>query len=144
VHTRIEEEVFYPAVRALREPRLQELAAESVREHATVKRRVQAARAALGDDAALRTAMGEVQACVEHHVREEEGEMFPLVENRMPPAERTALARELGLHKRTAGTRRRTTRRATSAHTSTKRRRKTTTKAKKTSASRKRASAGSR
>ena len=99
-HTAIEEATFYPAVRALRDEKLDQLLDESLREHGTIKDRLQEARASLDDDEQLRTAMAGVQECVEHHVREEENEMFPLLEERMPEAEREELGRALAARKR--------------------------------------------
>src|SRR5258706_8678013 len=83
LHARIEEAVFYPAVRALDDERLGELLDEAQLEHGSIKERVQEGRAAMGDDDAIRAATGLLQHCVDHHVREEEVEMFPLLEERM-------------------------------------------------------------
>lgn len=99
-HARIEEQIFYPAVRALHDQRLGELVGESVDEHATIKERVAAARGSLGDDNALRERMKSLRECVDHHVHEEENEMFPLLEQRMPEDERGRVGRELAAGKR--------------------------------------------
>src|SRR5262249_24524425 len=104
-HARIEEQIFYPAVRALHDQRLGELVGESVDEHATIKQRVAAARASLDDENGLRERMSSLQECVDHHVHEEENEMFPLVEERMPEDERARLGRELAASKRTSAPR---------------------------------------
>src|SRR5512143_473256 len=53
-HARIEEEVFYPAVRALDDETLRPRVSESLDEHATIKERVAAVRAALEQDDELR------------------------------------------------------------------------------------------
>jgi hemerythrin superfamily protein len=93
VHAQIEESTFYPAVRALRDERLDEMLDEALREHGTIKDRVEEARLALDDDDRLKGAMTSLQQCVDHHVAEEEREMFPKVEERMPEQERSALGR---------------------------------------------------
>ena len=103
VHASIEETTFYPAVRGLRDERLDGMLDEAQREHGSIKDGVQESRAAFADDERLRTAMGNLQQCVEHHVREEENEMFPLVEERMPETERGRLGRELAARKRAQG-----------------------------------------
>src|SRR5262245_51684370 len=50
VHTRIEEEVFYPAVRALGDRDLIEMVEEALKEHAAVKKEVSALRGLKGDE----------------------------------------------------------------------------------------------
>jgi hemerythrin superfamily protein len=103
VHAQIEESTFYPAVRALRDERLDEMLDEALREHGTIKDRVEEARLALDDDERLKGAMTSLQQCVDHHVAEEEREMFPKVEERMPDQERSALGRDLAARQRSAG-----------------------------------------
>ena len=103
VHAIIEETTFYPAVRALRDERLDDMLDEAQREQGSIKDGVQESRAVYADDERLRTAMATLQQCVEHHVREEENEMFPLVEERMPEGERAGLGRELAARKRAQG-----------------------------------------
>jgi hypothetical protein len=73
-----------------------------------------------------------LQECVDHHVREEENEMFPRLEDVMPENERGRLGRELSASKRSAqsGTRargRKPPRRAAASRPT----RKTTTKMRK-------------
>lgn len=98
-HALIEEEVFYPGVRALNDDKLNSLLAESFQEHGTVKRLVATIRNAIGRDADLQSKMDELQGCVDHHVREEEGEMFPRVEELMDDGRRRELGRELQARK---------------------------------------------
>jgi hemerythrin superfamily protein len=75
VHAGIEEEIFYPAVReGIEEPDLMD---EALVEHAGVKELVAQLRDMSPDDDlydAKVTVLGEQ---VDHHVEEEEGEMFP-------------------------------------------------------------------
>ena len=103
VHAQIEEAAFYPAVRALRDERLDEMLDEALREHGTIKDRVEETRLALEDEDRLNSAMTSLQQCVDHHVAEEEREMFPKVEERMPEQERSALGRDLAARQRSAG-----------------------------------------
>ena len=141
VHARIEEQAFYPAVRALRDQRLNEMTDEAADEHATIKERVRAARAALGDDEELPARIRSLQECVDHHVREEESEMFPLVEERMPEDERARIGRELAASKRAASpAARKAVRRVTKKPAQTRRTRKTTAKVRKRARTKKKAS----
>jgi len=122
VHTLIEEELFYPAVRALNDDRLNAQLSEAFNEHATVKQQVATIRNGIGRDADLQSKMDELQGCVDHHVSEEEGEMFPRVEKLMDEGRRSELGRELQSRKSQAtpaakASRRRTTSRRTTAST---------------------------
>lgn len=75
VHATLEEEIFYPAVRAALKDR--ELVPEAIVEHATVKEFIAKVDGKLPDgdmfDAQIQV-MGEY---VKHHVKEEQNEMFP-------------------------------------------------------------------
>lgn len=75
VHATIEEEIFYPAVKAALKDK--ELVPEAIVEHATVKEFIAKVDGKLPDgemfDAQIQV-MGEY---VKHHVKEEQNEMFP-------------------------------------------------------------------
>lgn len=75
IHTEIEEEIFYPAVRkAIKEGDLMD---EALVEHASAKDFIEQLQSMEPDDEfydAKVTVLGEY---VMHHVKEEEGEMFP-------------------------------------------------------------------
>jgi hemerythrin-like domain-containing protein len=83
LHTRLEEEVFYPEVRSTGDVELNQQVDEGEREHAGVKEKVAKARTLLGDATALEESMTAIQSDVDHHVREEETEMFPRLRNLM-------------------------------------------------------------
>jgi hemerythrin superfamily protein len=77
VHAQIEEELLYPAARTVLAPDDEDLVDEATVEHASVKDLVgQIETAGAGDDLfeAKVTVLGEY---VTHHVKEEEGELFP-------------------------------------------------------------------
>jgi hemerythrin superfamily protein len=77
VHATIEEEIFYPAARAALEE--QDLLDEAEVEHASAKELIAQIESASPDEElydAKVTVLGEY---IDHHVKEEEGEMFPLV-----------------------------------------------------------------
>jgi len=100
VHTRIEEEVFYPAVAALGDRQLGDQVKEALREHATVKREVAGLRGSAGDAPGVEERMTEFERNVEHHASEEENEMFPRLEEMMPEDERVELAARMRVLKR--------------------------------------------
>lgn len=78
VHAQLEEEVFYPAVRG--EIDEEEIMDEAVEEHHVAKLLIAELEDMDPDDdqfEAKFTVLGEV---IDHHVQEEEGEMFPKVE----------------------------------------------------------------
>jgi iron-sulfur cluster repair protein YtfE (RIC family) len=102
VHARIEEDILYPALRKTGDPELQRQVDESIREHARVKDLVGKLRTRTGElDADTDAMVSELQQCVEHHVREEENEMFPRMEEVVPEPERRELGRQLQERKRT-------------------------------------------
>ncbi|HEY1149273.1 MAG TPA: hemerythrin domain-containing protein [Pseudoduganella sp.] len=75
IHTNIEEEIFYPAVRA--ETQDEQLVDEALEEHAEAKEMVERLRSMRAEDAGMDQLVSELRAAIEHHVTEEETEMFP-------------------------------------------------------------------
>jgi iron-sulfur cluster repair protein YtfE (RIC family) len=77
IHSAIEEEIFYPAVKALRTEEAEEIVDESMEEHAIVKRLLDELAATDADDETFDAKMKVLKENVEHHADEEEDEMFP-------------------------------------------------------------------
>ena len=75
-HTRIEEEIFYPAVRELEDEDLTETVAEGIQEHHVVKVLMREIESVSGDET-FESKMTVLIENVEHHADEEEEEMFP-------------------------------------------------------------------
>ena len=80
VHAHIEETIFYPSLQEDGDETLVELVSEALKEHAQMK-------VFLGELAAVASATDKFEPLlikliedVRHHVKEEEGEMFPSVE----------------------------------------------------------------
>lgn len=145
VHAEIEEAIFYPAVRKLRDDELDEMLDEAEKEHGSIKERVAATEGALDDEQDLKARVDSLQECVTHHVREEEGEMFPRLEELMPETERSRLGRELAARKRgTKTTAKEPARSRALRGAGSGRARKTTAKARKSTAGAKRASGARR
>ena len=76
VHTKLEEEIFYPAVQ--RELGDAEMIEEAKREHQQAKSIIQELKTMDGQE--IEQKFSELVEGIEHHVREEEDEMFPKVE----------------------------------------------------------------
>jgi iron-sulfur cluster repair protein YtfE (RIC family) len=77
VHAAIEEEIFYPAVKALRNKDAKFDVEEALHEHKQIKAAVaEISRMEPGDEPALGATMKVLKEDVEHHADEEEKEMF--------------------------------------------------------------------
>ena len=73
VHTQIEEEIFYPAVK----PKIdEEMVNEAIVEHAAAKDLIAEIEAMDGSEELFEAKMKVLQEQIEHHVEEEEKEMF--------------------------------------------------------------------
>src|SRR5712691_886124 len=74
VHSRIEETVFYPVLEEADETH--EITLEALEEHALVKQLLEELQALAKDDEQWTAKFTVLKENVEHHVEEEEGEMF--------------------------------------------------------------------
>jgi iron-sulfur cluster repair protein YtfE (RIC family) len=77
-HMTIEQELFYPAVHAIDA----KLVAESLEEHALAELGLRRLLAA-GSDEAFKARVTALKELIQHHVKEEESELFPEVEKAM-------------------------------------------------------------
>jgi hemerythrin-like domain-containing protein len=77
IHAQIEEEIFYPAARDGATTENDKLVAEALEEHQVIKDLIAELRAAQPGDAQWDAKMKVLQETVEHHVEEEEGQLFP-------------------------------------------------------------------
>ena len=76
VHTQIEEEIFYPAVRPIHDGDLMD---EAVVEHASAKELIAQILAMDPTEDLYDAKVTVLSEQIEHHVKEEEGDMFPKV-----------------------------------------------------------------
>jgi hemerythrin superfamily protein len=76
IHSQIEEEIFYPAVRAIRTKSAEEDVEEALEEHADVKELLGELSAASPSDDDFEDKMDDLKSSVLHHAKEEEKEMF--------------------------------------------------------------------
>jgi hemerythrin superfamily protein len=93
-HTRIEEDVFYPAVKALGVEDLTETVGEGIQEHHVVKVLMREIRD-LSDQEVFEAKMTVLMENVEHHAEEEESEMFPDLREHMSDQQLDELGSEL-------------------------------------------------
>jgi iron-sulfur cluster repair protein YtfE (RIC family) len=77
VHTKLEEEIFYPAVQ--KELGDEEMIEEAEKEHQQAKDIIQELKT-MGEDEQLEEKFSELVECIKHHVEEEQGEMLPKAE----------------------------------------------------------------
>ena len=95
-HTTIEEEIFYPAVRGKIEEG-EDMVDEAVVEHAAAKELIQQLQEMQPDDELYDAKVKVLGEQIEHHVKEEEKEMFPKV--RKSGLDLLALGQEMAMRK---------------------------------------------
>jgi hemerythrin-like domain-containing protein len=78
VHSTIEEEIFYPAVRGLGSQKAEDIILEALEEHHVVKLVLEELPTLDPEDDHFSAKMTVLSELVEHHADEEEGEMFTL------------------------------------------------------------------
>ena len=79
VHAQIEEEIFYPAARDALDENGDELLDEAEVEHSSIKSLVEQLEAMIPNDELCDAKVKVLSEYVKHHVKEEEGELFPKV-----------------------------------------------------------------
>jgi hemerythrin-like domain-containing protein len=95
-HTQIEESVFYPAVREVGTKKAEEMIGEAFEEHHVVKL-VLAELPKLDPNADnFESKMTVLKELIEHHVEEEEDEMFPMAERRLGDERMAELGEQMG------------------------------------------------
>ena len=83
VHSRLEEEIFYPAVAATANKDGKELVAEGIEEHHVVDVLINELKALEPEDEQFDAKFKVLTENVEHHIEEEEGEMLPDAEKKL-------------------------------------------------------------
>jgi hemerythrin superfamily protein len=77
IHTHIEETIFYPAIEEHEE--FKEMVAEALEEHQEAKMLLDELEELGADNHDFSSKLQQLMEAVEHHVEEEEGEMFPKI-----------------------------------------------------------------
>jgi len=80
MHTKLEEEIFYPAVREVPTKKAEEMVLEAYEEHHVVKLVLAELPRVDPEDERFEAKMTVLKEMVEHHVEEEEDEMFKLAD----------------------------------------------------------------
>jgi hemerythrin superfamily protein len=83
IHTHVEEQIFYPNLLENGDEELQKIVREGLEEHGQVKTLLVEMGSMSGDDEEFKAKLQVLMENVEHHVQEEEGEMFPLVREQL-------------------------------------------------------------
>jgi hypothetical protein len=80
VHTKLEEEIFYPALREVPTKKAEQMVLEAYEEHHVVKLVLAELPKVDPEDERFEAKMTVLEELVEHHVEEEEDEMFKLAD----------------------------------------------------------------
>ena len=83
IHTKIEEEIFYPAVREIGTSKAEEMIDESYEEHHVVDLVLAELPKVDPEDERFAAKMTVLSELVQHHADEEEEEMFPMCEKKL-------------------------------------------------------------
>ena len=83
IHTKIEEEIFYPAVREIGTSKAEEMVDESFEEHHVVDLVLAELPQVDPEDERFAAKMTVLSELVEHHADEEEDVMFPMCEKKL-------------------------------------------------------------
>ena len=78
IHTHIEETIFYPKIKE--EPELEDLVLEGIEEHHQAKIFLRELSGLAEDSEKFEPKLKVLMEDIKHHVQEEEGEMFPKIE----------------------------------------------------------------
>jgi len=90
-HMAIEQDLYYPAVKQLKE----DLVLESYEEHSLAELGLKRLLATSPQDEAFDARVTACKELIEHHVEEEEEELFPTVDRKMPKEQLDELARAM-------------------------------------------------
>lgn len=102
LHTGVEEEFIYPDTKA-RGDDLEELTLEAYEEHNVAKTLIEEIKTMTPDDETFAAKMTVLQESVEHHIDEEENEMFPKVRRTFDDAQLRAIGKAIAETKVAAG-----------------------------------------
>lgn len=83
LHTKLEEELFYPAVREVRTSKAGEMVDEAYEEHHVVDLVLAELPEVDPEHERFEAKLTVLSELIEHHVEEEEGEMFPMAEKKL-------------------------------------------------------------
>ncbi|HZS04221.1 MAG TPA: hemerythrin domain-containing protein [Blastocatellia bacterium] len=93
LHTRMEEEVFYPVMEGFSETR--EMIREAYKEHDQVDHLLAQLSTMAPNEEEFQDVLAELRDSIEHHVEEEEGELFPKAEELCGQERLNEMARQM-------------------------------------------------
>jgi len=100
VHARIEEEIFYPAMRVSRSPELRRLVLEAVEDHRLVEDLLEELDDLMPNDEEFEAKLTVLREQVLHHADEEERSLFAEAKKELESASLEQLGRELAERRR--------------------------------------------
>ena len=95
VHTQIEEKIFYPRLLQEGDEELKKIVEEGIEEHRQAKMFLRELSNLAADSEKFAPKLQVLMEDIEHHVQEEEGEMFKMVEEQFDEEQLTELGRDL-------------------------------------------------
>ena len=102
VHTHIEETIFYPRMMKEGDEELQKIVKEGIEEHRQAKMFLREISELADDSEKFEPKLKVLMEDIEHHVQEEEGEMFKMVEEQFDAAVLEELGTEMEAEKKKA------------------------------------------
>jgi hemerythrin-like domain-containing protein len=102
VHTHIEETIFYPRMLEEGDEELQSIVKEGIEEHRQAKMFLRELSALAEDSEKFEPKLKVLMEDIEHHVQEEEGDMFKMIEKQFDAAVLEELGSEMEAEKKKA------------------------------------------
>ena len=102
VHTHIEETIFYPKMLEEGDEELQDIVKEGIEDHRQAKMFLRELANLSDDSDKFQPKLKVLMEDIEHHVQEEEGEMFKMVEKQFDAAVLEELGKEMEAEKKKA------------------------------------------
>jgi hemerythrin superfamily protein len=100
IHSRAEEEIFYPAIKAKNGAESRKLVSQALKEHKDVSELLTQISRLKPNDKNFDEKMETLFENIDHHVEEEEGEIFQFVEENCSEAELNDMGRQVEERKR--------------------------------------------
>ena len=101
VHTHIEEKIFYPKVKEDGDEELKKIVLEGVEEHHQAKMFLRELSGLVEDSEKFQPKLKVLMEDISHHVQEEEGQMFPMIEKQFDEYTLQMLGKEMEEEKKT-------------------------------------------
>ena len=103
VHTHIEETIFYPKLKEEGDDELKDIVLEGIEEHRQAKMFLKELAALADDSEKFDPKLKVLMEDIEHHVQEEEGEMFKMVKEQFDEFTLQELGKEMEKEKKNFG-----------------------------------------